>query len=242
MHSLTDQQNNFIDTINDGPGALNPNLFIGPVDRVLLGLKAHANTINHARLVALEETFPRTRNTIGDEQFNKISRAFCDSNIARACDPNQIGAGFIDFLDGQIKDRSIGDLARIEWAWLQSYHAPEADAIELVSLGSISETKMLELPISRHPAARIVNLNAALSPELSELTVSENITAILIARPQAEVRLTPLDQLTTTLFVMTEKDTNMSNLLMAAIELRREAAPLEPILTLIGAGALVTKG
>ncbi len=39
-------------------------LFAGPHERVLVGMKVHANTISHARLVALEETFPRTRDVI----------------------------------------------------------------------------------------------------------------------------------------------------------------------------------
>ena len=65
MLSLKAAQANFIATINDGPDALDHSLFDGPIDRVMLGLKAHANTISHARLVALEETFPLTRQALG---------------------------------------------------------------------------------------------------------------------------------------------------------------------------------
>jgi hypothetical protein len=38
----------FVATINDGPGALDTTLFIGSPERIILGLKAHANTISHA--------------------------------------------------------------------------------------------------------------------------------------------------------------------------------------------------
>ncbi len=72
MLSLSDAQGNFIDTINEGPDRLDALLFAGSTDRVLLGLKAHANTINHARLVALEETFPLTRQEIGEAPFNLL--------------------------------------------------------------------------------------------------------------------------------------------------------------------------
>ena len=67
MFSLEAAQANFIATINHGPAALDHTLFDGPLERVLLGLKAHANTISHARLVALEESFPLTRQALGDE-------------------------------------------------------------------------------------------------------------------------------------------------------------------------------
>ena len=57
MLSLEAIEAKFIDTINNGPDVLDPALFAGPLDRVLIGLKTHANTISHARLTALEATF-----------------------------------------------------------------------------------------------------------------------------------------------------------------------------------------
>src|SRR3546814_16252725 len=58
-------------TLLHGPGHLPADLFAGSDAAVLRGLRVHANTISQARLVALEETFQRTRDYSGEEEFNR---------------------------------------------------------------------------------------------------------------------------------------------------------------------------
>jgi hypothetical protein len=240
--TLADAQAIFIDTINNGPAALDPDLFAGPIDRVFLGLKAHANTISHARLVALEETFPMTRCALGEGRFNDLCRNYCETSSARASDANIIGANFTDFLRHHIDDFQVIDLASIEWEWLSAYNAPDVGALDLAMLGALDENAMLALPISLHPAARIIHLNMALSPQLSELDDDDSTAAILITRPEAEVRMMPINAIIATVFDAAKYDTDMCNLLSIALEQLDETASLEPILTLIGAGALMTTG
>ncbi len=242
MPVLTEQLANVVDTINQGPAALNPALFSGPADRVLLGLKAHANTISHARLVALEESFPLTRNRLGDEMFNALSRNYTETEMARASDANRIGAAFADFLDSRLQDQSAPDLARTEWAWLESYHAAEAQPLDLIFLGKLDEAALLALPISRHPAARLVKLRAPLSSQLDELGDNADASAILVTRPSAEVRLLLLGPLAANIFAALDSNSTIGNLLAHILEQGGEDTALEPILTLIGAGALVTAG
>jgi hypothetical protein len=65
----------------------------------------------------------------------------------------------------------------------------------------------------------------------------------LIIRPDAEVRLVPLDAVQLAVFrASAEKNAALGNLLSVAIERGGEQAPLEPIIYLIGAGALVKTG
>ncbi len=238
LSNLSEQQDNFIDTINDGPDLLDPRLFSGPIDRIMLGLKAHANTISHARLVALEETFPRTRHALGEDTFNALSRDYCDTAEARACDNNNIGANFADYISGILADASTGDLARIEWTWLASYHAIEAEPLTLLELSTIPESALLSVSVDRHPAAMIVMLNAPLSAELDEVQSNHSVTALLITRPKNEVQLVPLSALDAAIFAFTQNSTNIGNLLSQTIEQDSDEA-LGPILKLIGAGALM---
>lgn len=238
MPLLADAQTNFIDTINDGPDRLDPTLFAGPPDRVLLGLKAHANTISHARIVALEESFPLTRQHLGDAAFNALVRDFVETDIARASDANRIGLGFPEFLD----DTATIELARIEWAWLESYHAAEAEPFTLADLGGLDEAALLDLPVTPHPSAHIVNISSPIAAALNELA-GQQPAAILSVRPVAEVRLVSLDAVQRAVFGASEqKKATLGNLLAIAIEQAGEQAPLEPILYLIGAGALVKVG
>jgi hypothetical protein len=239
MLSLYKQLGNFTDTINQGPDALNPELFSGHADRIILGLKAHANTINHARLVALEDTFPRTREAIGEAEFNRISRQYCETEIARASDSNRIGECFGVYLSELNCDPALTDLAQIEWAWLNSYHAPNAFALELSDLGKFSETQLLELPVRVHPAAFVVPLHAPISAALPELVHEANTAAILLTRASVEVCLTVLSELELAIFEWAAKNVSVGNLLTFIIEQGGEDDPLGPILKLIGAGALV---
>lgn len=238
MLSLESAQANFVATINDGPDALDQILFDGPIDRVMLGLKAHANTISHARLVALEETFPLTRQALGEAQFNQLSRAYAETPEARACDANTIGKTFPDFLQTTPAGQPTIELACIEWAWLESYHAADAMPIVLSDLATLSEAALLEQLVGWHPATRIIPISGAIPDELPELT-GENAKAILIVRPDANVRLLALDAVTLHIAALAEKTTTIGNLLACASEQGSVADPIGPVLTLIGAGALV---
>jgi hypothetical protein len=236
--SLADAQTNFIDTINDGPDRLDLTLFAGSPDRVLLGLKAHANTISHARIVALEETFPLTRQYLGDAVFNALARNFVESAAARASDANRIGLGFPDCLS----DPATRELVQIEWAWLESYHAAEAVPLSLGDLAALDETALLALTVAPHPSARIVAVSVPIASALQELA-GQHPAAILSVRPDADVRLVPLDAVQLAVFAeYAQKNASLGNLLTAALEHAGEQAPLEPILHLIGAGALVKAG
>lgn len=238
MSSFTDAQTNFIDTINDGPDRLDPSLFVGPPDRVLLGLKTHANTISHARIVALEETFPLTRQHLGDSVFNAVARDFVEAKAAKASDANRIGFGFLDCLS----DPATKELAKIEWAWLESYNAAEGVPLTLGDLASLDETALLALAIAPHPSARIVAVSAPIASALQELC-GQQPAAILCVRPDAEVRLVPLDAVQLAVFTISvQKSASLGNVLAAALEQAGEQAPLEPILHLIGAGALIKAG
>ena len=272
MLSLEAAQANFITTINDGPDALDHSFFDGPIDRVLLGLNAHANTISHARLVALEETFPLTLEALGSEQFNQLSRSYVETHEARACDTNTIGKPFPDFLADRLNPPSslvegsgVGavslvqsdkphpnpspkeeglngsavEIANIEWAWLESYHAAEAVPLSLTDLAELDEASLLALPIALHPSARFVLTSHPLATPLGEISGLRPY-AILTLRPEAEVRLLPIDRTEASIFqAAQQKGATLGNLLSAAIEQASNTDPSGPVMKLVGAGALV---
>lgn len=243
MLSLEQVQANFIAIINDGPAALDDGLFTGPIDRIQLGLKAHANTINHARLVALEECFPLTRKHLGHAGFNRLSHDFAETPTARANDNNALGRNFAAFLALRRCDVSAVELARIEWAWLESYHASDAEPLTLSDVASLDEARLLELNLILHPATRLLQITVPLSAELADVAaLNPTPTAVLITRPEATVTLLPLDRLTASIAAICEKPASVGNLLAATIEQASDTDPSGPVMTLIGAGALVAIG
>lgn len=239
MPSLADAQRNFIATVNEGPDALDAALFAGAPDRIILGLKAHANTISHARLVALEESFPQTRAEIGEDRFNALSRDYVETAEAKACDVAQIGRHFAPFLQNAKMPAAIVDLATIEWAWLESYHAADASPLTLEAISALAETDLLNLAVILHPSARICPLRAPLAPLLAHLAEEAEPSAILVIRPDADVRLVAVDDLTLRAAQNCLQTSTIGNLLAIASEQGDEADPIGPVLNLIGAGALV---
>jgi hypothetical protein len=235
-------QRDFLRVINEGPNALNETLFDQPIDRVLLGLKAHANTINHARLTALEQTFPLTRRHIKEAAFNRLCRTYVETDAAKACDNNSIGSHFPAFLEQESQPQDAIELAQIEWAWLCSYHAADADALTLEAIAKLTQEALVALEVMWHPATAMLPLTAPLSQQLAELTTEEALpAAILSVRPKAEVQLLPLNAATMEIAQRSEKNIALGNLLAIASELQDMIDPIAPILTLIGAGALIAK-
>ena len=246
MPSLSEAQRNFVATINDGPDALDATLFIGSPERIILGLKAHANTISHARLVALEQSFPLTRVEVGEVLFNALSREYVETAEAKACDLAHIGRHFAKFFSHSLPSSSeeghnaaICDLAKIELAWLESYHAADTSSLSLETIGALAETELLGLPVVFHPSTRICELHAPLAAPLSHLAVEMTPSATLIVRPETEVRLLAIDDRTLQAAQKCRQPITIGNLLALASEQGEDTDPIGPVLTLIGAGALI---
>lgn len=240
---LAEDQARVIDVLQHGPSAYPESLFAGPSHRVLLGLKAHANTISHARLIALEDTFPRTLTRIGLQQFNTLSRAFIELEATRVRKLMQLGEGFPAFLSAQGLGGEVIQLARVEWAWLQSYHAADAPALQMADLAGLDEAALLGLPVVLHPACNWVDTDADLAGDLPELAVGGDArtTRILITRPEAAVLLHALDEDRAAVLDILAGARLMSNLLEGAIERLGEARALPCVFALIGAGTVAAQ-
>lgn len=209
---LESDQSALAATLVHGPDHLPDALFGGGEAAVLRGLRVHANTISHARLVALEETFPRARQHLGEAPFNRLSRAFVDAGGAEGRSLTNIGAGFADWLD----DACAAELARVEWTWLESYNAAEAPAFGLADLAGHDEASLLDLPVRLHPATRFLHL-ATGAASLIDPSFAPGMPALLVTRPHAEVRLLPAHAAD-----------------IAALELAKEISPLGNLLARLG--------
>src|SRR6476646_3452839 len=106
----------FHDAVRYGPAACPDDLFAGTVPHIIRGLKVYANNVAHARRTALEDTYARLVASIGADRFHAVATRFLDQDEVLSRSPDALGEGFAEFLD----DAHERDLARAEWAWLQS--------------------------------------------------------------------------------------------------------------------------
>ena len=219
-------------TLLRGPGHLPAGLFAGDDAAVLRGLRVHANTISHARLVALEQTFPHCRALLGETAFNRLSRAFVDAGHAQHRAIADIGAGFPDWLSGH-GDRRAADLARIEWLWLESYHAAEAIALTLTHLAELDEAALLTLPVRRHPAARVIVLQSDAAGFVD--TALAGASRLLIARADVDVRLHAIEAADMQVLTIAADAVPLGNLMRLLAE--QHSGGAAAVAALIAAGA-----
>lgn len=241
-------QTAFMAALDRGPAHMPAGLFSGTPDRALLGMRVHANTVSHARLVALEDTFPKTRALLGHEKFNERSRRFLDSPGATTRPLAQIGRGFPAYLKSVGEPDVAAELAVFEWAWLTTYHAAEAGALKLGELAGLDETGLLDVVVARHPATNIGLIDAALRELLAEeipgLTEAE---ALLLTRPDAEVYAWPATATMWLTMARLAEPAAIGNLFASATEPDRkdQTSPddfMSALLALIEAGALQRVG
>src|SRR3546814_12511195 len=79
-------------------------------------------------------------------------------------------------------------MARVEWAWLESYHAADASALALADLAGLDEAELLGLAIRRHPATNVVVLASDAAP-LVDPKFAADTRVLLVTRPDSDVRL-----------------------------------------------------
>lgn len=245
MPSYENGQNAMMAALDHGPAHLPHALFAGPAERVLAGMAVHANTISHARLVALEETYPRTLAHLGHADFNRLSRCFIEQPAVASQPLAAIGAGFAAFLTEQGDADGAADLVRFEWRWLQSYHAAEAEPLTLGALAGLDPDALLAVTLLTHPAAAAATYAPLVQTVLgAQVPGLEGAEAILLTRPEAEVLVSPASALMTQILALAQNPQPVGNLLAPGGEQADdEGAPvdaaMQALVALMNAGALV---
>ena len=205
-----------------GPDHCPPDLFAGPINAIVRGLKAHANHISHARQVALEETYPRTRALIGAEAFQQLAEIYLIGGPELRQPLARIGLDFHKWMSGAARD-----LAAVEWAWLEAHGAVDAPAFDLAAIAGLSAESTAESVVSLHPATACVAL--ARPAEFAWDGSAIPAAAILVTRPRFDVFVSGIEPSTLVLLEQLDRPHLLGELL------ERDAAAATALVT---AGAL----
>jgi hypothetical protein len=153
---------------------------------------------------ALEQKFPVTVRLVGDEFFRGMVRAFVAQNRPRIAIIADYGDELPDFIEGFEAANSVpylADVARIEMAWTQAYHAADAVPIGAEALASIDAEALLGTRLIRHPSAALIrsaypagSIWAAHHRDVLEPVRHSNPETILVIRPDADVSVHVLPQ------------------------------------------------
>ncbi|MEM7120997.1 MAG: DNA-binding domain-containing protein [Pseudomonadota bacterium] len=120
----------------------------------------YRNNVVAAATGALVDTFPAVRALVGDEFFQATARAYLDTTPPQSPLLFRYGATFGDFLETfPPAARAIpylGDVARLEFARLQAYHAADVAPLEIEALGAIPPDEVAGVTFDVHPAVSLI--------------------------------------------------------------------------------------
>jgi hypothetical protein len=149
----------FVDPLLD-PGRSPPAFVAGPNGKAANKRYAvYRNNVTVSLINALAATFPATLRITGVDFFRAMARFH-----VRATPPTspllfEYGHDFPDFIERYEYAGSmpwLADVARIERAWLDAYHAADAAPLPAQALASIPPEQLADIILTPHPATRIV--------------------------------------------------------------------------------------
>lgn len=119
----------------------------------------YRNNVASSLIKALGEIFPATRRIVGDRFFDAMAHAFIVDHPPNSPLLFRYGEGFPVFVgafEPACKMPYLADLARLEKAWLDAWHAADATPLGSEALASITVAELPSCRLIAHPATRIV--------------------------------------------------------------------------------------
>ncbi len=119
----------------------------------------YRNNVTVSLIDALAVTFPAVERITGESFFRAMARSFVRAHPPTSPLLFEYGERFADFVDAY--DYAAGmpwlpDVARIERAWLDAYHAADAEPLRPEALATLAPDRLAEATFTPHPAMRIL--------------------------------------------------------------------------------------
>lgn len=160
----------------------------------------YRNNVHVSLVGALAARFPVTRQVVGEEFFSGMARVYVGEHKPKTPVLLHYGESFPDFMASfppAARIPYLADLARLEAAWTQSYNAAEAEVLMPSDLARVAPERLGNLPLKAAPPTRLVSSPWPIGSIWSAHQQSpfvpptqQGAEAVLLTRPDAEVRLT----------------------------------------------------
>lgn len=217
--------------------------------RVEAGVRIYRNNVRSAYGRALGDIFPVIKRLVGEEFFKALAAAYFDAHPPRARLVARYGDAFPRFLERFEPVEHLpylADVARLELAWLASYHSAEAPVISAEEALEIGGTAPETLRLTPHPALRLYaserggfsiwRHNKLEAP--GALSVTEPREWALIVRPEAEVLVTPVSQAVHDCVAALIGGATLGEALEVALDVDAAAEPAAILHTIFTIGAI----
>jgi hypothetical protein len=163
----------------------------------------YRNNVTVSLINALATVFPATKRITGDDFFRAMARFYLRARPPISPLLFEYGRDFPDFIEQYEYARPVpwlADVARIERAWLDAYHAADAEPLAPQALASIAPERLADTVLIPHPATRVLRSRFAALTMFSahkgdgpaaEVDMGEGEDT-LVTRPDLEVVATRL--------------------------------------------------
>jgi hypothetical protein len=201
---LADRQRTFASAVLD-PGLPVPAAVVDPDGRPCpKRFGVYRNNVFAGLIEVLQDSFPAVCRLIGEECFRAMARRYVTARPPRSPVLLHYGADFPAFVAGFEPIATVpylAEVARIERAWLEAYHAAEALPLDPAALAAIAPERVGELRFTLHPSLRVVRCRF---PALTiwRMNVADGVPGtvdltdggedVLVVRPTADVEVRAL--------------------------------------------------
>jgi len=121
--------------------------------------KVYRNNVTVGLIGALEARYPVVRRLVGDEFFRGLAGAYVAAHRPASAVLIHYGAGFAEFVAGFEPAKHLPylpDVARLENAWVEAYHAAEAGPLGFADLVAFPPENFADLIFTLHPSVRLL--------------------------------------------------------------------------------------
>lgn len=161
----------------------------------------YRNNVVAGLVGALAASWPVTRRIVGEAFFAAMARSYARLEPPRS--PVMLAYGqtfpaWIETFEAAACLPWLADVARLECAWVQAYHAAEASSADVTELGRIDPARVGRMVFALHPSVRVVR-SAFPVVELWRMHVEDSVPVpidmsqggqnALIMRPAADVEV-----------------------------------------------------
>jgi hypothetical protein len=157
----------------------------------------YRNNVAVGLIGAIEARFPVVRRIVGAKAFRTMARTFVEREKPHSPVLIAYGDAFPDFIAARflgLGPPCLVDVARLESAWVDAYHAEDATIIGLVNFADLDPAALPHARIALHPAVRLLRLATPAASIWASYQVgaepvphTEQEEDALIARPEADV-------------------------------------------------------
>ena len=109
---------------------------------------------------ALADIYPVVQGIVGEAFFRHAADQFIRANPSCSGDLNQFGQAWTEFLASYPHAQELPylpDVARLEWAWHESFHAAEQPAFDLAQLAAVPAEQHGQLRFQLHSSVRLIS-------------------------------------------------------------------------------------